>query len=285
MTTRRGRVSSFSAIPPAVARGGDQDIGHDRGLARAAEPAAGLGIVAAQFGQHVGEVLVVDFAHPLEAGELAARDQVEVVDQPGHARIVAVRLARLEGEAFAEAPRADPGGIERLHHGQGALRHGHTRRDRFVEVADHSALRASHEKERLGVAVVVLGRHDQGRREVVSRLDEATPGLLHRPMLIPGDDRLGITPPACLRQPRHVQLECEPAIVVSANFGLAGRDDQVDVSYRALIGDLCLDGDGIVIIDLVAEVLGFIEHWNEHERKGFRWTFRGYPREIERAAA
>lgn len=36
---------------------------------------------------------------------------------------------------------------------------------------------------------------------------------------------------------------------------------------------------------LDAEVLGFITHWNSHERKSFRWTFRGYPREIERAVA
>ncbi len=40
--------------------------------------------------------------------------------------------------------------------------------------------------------------------------------------------------------------------------------------------------DSLEALDV--EVLGFIDHWNKYERKGFRWKFRGYPREVERAA-
>lgn len=37
--------------------------------------------------------------------------------------------------------------------------------------------------------------------------------------------------------------------------------------------------------DLADEVLGYIAHWNAHERKPFRWTFRGYPLELRKSAA
>ena len=80
----------------------------------AAEAKARLGIVAAQFDQHFGEILVVDPAHPLEPGEFAARHQLQVVDQPRHARIVAIGLLRLQRQALGQAARADPAGIERL---------------------------------------------------------------------------------------------------------------------------------------------------------------------------
>ena len=44
--------------------------------------------------------------------ELAAREQIEIVDQPRHARIVAVGLLRLEREAFGQVARADAGRVE-----------------------------------------------------------------------------------------------------------------------------------------------------------------------------
>jgi transposase len=37
--------------------------------------------------------------------------------------------------------------------------------------------------------------------------------------------------------------------------------------------------------DLSSEVLGYIDHWNNHERKPFKWTFRGYPVEEPKLAA
>ena len=37
--------------------------------------------------------------------------------------------------------------------------------------------------------------------------------------------------------------------------------------------------------ELDEAVLGFTEHWNEHERKPFKWTFTGYPLQTGLAAA
>lgn len=37
--------------------------------------------------------------------------------------------------------------------------------------------------------------------------------------------------------------------------------------------------------ELGAEVMGYIAHWNQHERKPYRWTFRGYPLEEAKSAA
>jgi transposase len=37
--------------------------------------------------------------------------------------------------------------------------------------------------------------------------------------------------------------------------------------------------------ELTAEVLGFIDHWNQNERHPFNWTFKGYPLQIGQAAA
>lgn len=36
---------------------------------------------------------------------------------------------------------------------------------------------------------------------------------------------------------------------------------------------------------LTAEVPGFIDYWNKHERYPFHWTFKGYPLQIGQAAA
>ena len=60
----------------------------------------GLGSNCRNFAQHVGEILVIDVAHAFEARKFAARDQIEIVDQPRHARIVAVQLFRLQCQAF-----------------------------------------------------------------------------------------------------------------------------------------------------------------------------------------
>jgi hypothetical protein len=50
-----------------------------------------------------------------------ARDEIEIVDQPRHAGVVAVRLARLQREAFAQGARADPGRVQRLDQFERAL--------------------------------------------------------------------------------------------------------------------------------------------------------------------
>ena len=71
----------------------------------AGEAAAGLGVVGAQLRDHVGEVLVVDPADPLQIRHLAAGQQVEIGDQPRHRRVVAVGGLGLEGNAFLQAAR------------------------------------------------------------------------------------------------------------------------------------------------------------------------------------
>ena len=108
-------------VPAAIAARADQNVGRDRIPAAAGKAQARLGVIAAQFSQHVGEVFVVHPAHPLQPRQFAARQQVQVVEQLGHAGVIAVRLARLQGQAFAQIARPDSGGVERLYQGQRLL--------------------------------------------------------------------------------------------------------------------------------------------------------------------
>ena len=115
--------------------GRDQDVGHHRAAPMFAEGQPGAWIVAAQFGEHFGKVLRIDLAQLMQAGDLAARDQFQIVDQPRHARIVAIRLARLDRETFSQIARADPCGIERLDELQCALRFGERNVQRIGDLA------------------------------------------------------------------------------------------------------------------------------------------------------
>src|SRR3546814_9847151 len=45
---------------------------------------AGLGIIAPELADHVSQVFLVDAADPAELRQGAAREQVEIVDQPRH---------------------------------------------------------------------------------------------------------------------------------------------------------------------------------------------------------
>ena len=49
------------------------------------------------------------------------REQIEIVDQPRHRRVVAVGRLGLQREAFGQAARADAGRVERLDQGQRRL--------------------------------------------------------------------------------------------------------------------------------------------------------------------
>ena len=49
-------------------------------------------------------------------GDVALRQQIEMLDQRLHRRIVAVEFAQLDREAFAQVARADAGRIEFLQH-------------------------------------------------------------------------------------------------------------------------------------------------------------------------
>ena len=85
----------FAAAPQYEHVGGDRI-----GRLAAAEPAAGLGIVAAQLANHVGKILVVHLADALQRGEIALRQIIEMVDQARHRRIVPVGILRLQGQAL-----------------------------------------------------------------------------------------------------------------------------------------------------------------------------------------
>jgi hypothetical protein len=81
----------------------------------------GLGIVGADLADHIGEVLVIDSADALQVRGATARQQVQIVDQPGHRRIVAVGGLGLEREAFGQRARADACRVEVLDDRQGLL--------------------------------------------------------------------------------------------------------------------------------------------------------------------
>ena len=122
MTSSLRQGGAVELDRPADAAAGDEDVGDDRVDPLAtAEAAAGLGIVGAKLADHVGHVLVVDAADPLQRGEIALGEIVEIVDQPRHGRIVAVGVLRLEREAFGEVAGGDAGRVEGLDDGEDAL--------------------------------------------------------------------------------------------------------------------------------------------------------------------
>jgi len=65
-------------------------------------------------GTHVREIFVIHPANALEVGHAALGQQVEIIDQPRHGRIVAVRRLGLQRETFGEISSAYPGRIEAL---------------------------------------------------------------------------------------------------------------------------------------------------------------------------
>ena len=61
-------------------------------------------------------ILVVDAAELAQGGEVALRQEIEMLDQRLHRGIVAVELAQLDREAFAQIARTNAGRIECLQH-------------------------------------------------------------------------------------------------------------------------------------------------------------------------
>ena len=88
---------------------------------------AGLGIEAAEFGDHVADVVGIDLAERSEAGEIALGDHVEMSDQDLHGGIEAVQFLELEHQAFLEIAREDAGRIEALEDARARARHGRCR--------------------------------------------------------------------------------------------------------------------------------------------------------------
>jgi transposase len=61
--------------------------------------------------------------------------------------------------------------------------------------------------------------------------------------------------------------------------------NQVELFFSRLQRRVLRYGSFDSVEELGIEVLGYIAHWNQHERRPYRWTFRGYPlQEAQRAA-
>jgi len=53
--------------------------------------------------------------------------------------------------------------------------------------------------------------------------------------------------------------------------------NQVELLFSILQRRVLRYGEFDSLEELDAAVLGFLDHWNTHESKPFRWTFKGYP--------
>ncbi len=111
----RQRLAVELDAPGPVGRGHDIDVGNRRRADRVAEGAAGLRLEAPNFGDHVGEVLVVDAADLAQQGKIAPRQRRQVGDHRLHGRIEAVALAQLQREALGEVAREHARRLERVH--------------------------------------------------------------------------------------------------------------------------------------------------------------------------
>ena len=132
----------------AAAGPANEHVGRDLLRGVAGESAAGLRVVGAELADHVGEVLVVDAADALEVAGAALRQQVEIVDQPRHRRVVAVGRFGLERQAFGERARAHARRVEPLDDVQRLLRPAaaalpSARRSGRAERSDSRSRRAS----------------------------------------------------------------------------------------------------------------------------------------------
>ena len=154
-------------LPAPVRRRADEDIGCHRLRRRRAENQTRLGIEAAQLGNHVGEIFLVDAAGLAQLAEFALGEKVEVIDQCRHRRVEPILFAQLQAQAFREIARADADGIEAMNQfkrnlaaleGQAKpLRH---RLQRFEEIAGLvdlvDDLRGDHPGEIVGVGAAEL---------------------------------------------------------------------------------------------------------------------------------
>ncbi len=61
--------------------------------------------------------------------------------------------------------------------------------------------------------------------------------------------------------------------------------NQVELFFSRIQKRVLRYGSFESVDELGAEVLGYIDHWNQDERKPYRWTFRGYPLEQAKLAA
>ena len=114
MTSTLGRAALLSSTsqPPFDRRTNTSGVIASGSLRD--EAAAGLGVIGAKLPHHVGKIFLVDSADPAKVGHPPLGQQVEIGDQPGHRRVVAVGCLGLQRDAFLQAARGDTGRIERL---------------------------------------------------------------------------------------------------------------------------------------------------------------------------
>ena len=87
-------------LPAAVRAARHEHIRHHRRAGFPAITQAGLGIIGFQFADHVHDILAVQFAQTHQAGHVAARHQIEIVEQLFHRRVAAIGSAGLGNQAF-----------------------------------------------------------------------------------------------------------------------------------------------------------------------------------------
>jgi hypothetical protein len=59
--------------------------------------------------------------------------------------------------------------------------------------------------------------------------------------------------------------------------------NQVELFFARVQKRVIRHGSFDSVNQLKAEVVGFIDPWNQRERKPYRWTFRGYPLEASKS--
>lgn len=108
------RVAVEFDRPAAIAGRPHQHIRHHRLDQRCAEGTSRLRVERPDFGDHLRKILVVHGAGCAQPRIVVACKQFDVLDQPGHRRIVAVPVDQLQLEAFGERPCKNARGFERL---------------------------------------------------------------------------------------------------------------------------------------------------------------------------
>ena len=77
-----------------------------------------LWIIAAQFNQHIAQIFVIDAAHAFQLVKSALGHQIEVIDEPCHTWVIAVRFFGLKRKALGKITRANPRRVKALKRGQ-----------------------------------------------------------------------------------------------------------------------------------------------------------------------
>ena len=154
---------------PAVVLGAaHQHVGHHRGRGLGLERRTRFRIEPLQLGDHVGEVLGIDLAGRHQRTHVAPRQEIEIVEQGRHRRIVAVQFAQLDLQALAQGACEHARRVEALH----AAEHG---LDPLAPAAERAGERVEIEGEPPGR---VEGSDQTGADQPVGRVGDGQPELL-----------------------------------------------------------------------------------------------------------